>query len=224
MCGNLLTRIRRNLRKLISRSVRPPGLCASHQKPAAFETRRRVHASVSLRIVLVASGLLGTLLLPISGVSSPRQCGAADPGEETSPSVKIRMEEFFGVNDDDDNRNGIYDFDPLESPFLDSNGNLMADDDLAPAELSLMNPSGKSLEGYQILLYADEGMRIWNSSRKEYDLTHAAFTIDERGVPRWQTADGIELTLPNRVYVEGFDPGTGIVSIILLDNKNCSRD
>jgi hypothetical protein len=133
------------------------------------------------------------------------------------------VEEIFGVNDDDDNENIEYDSDPSESPLLDSRGNMMSDDDLIPVHLDLINPSGQSLECYQIVLSGNPGVALWASPRKEYNLDHARFTIGPDGVPRWQAPDGVELVFPSGIFMEGLGPGTGIISIILLDRDETGK-
>jgi hypothetical protein len=168
-------------------------------------------------IVLFAFGLLLETFAPAFGEESPPPDGSAD---QAAPFVRIRVEEFYGVNDDDDNSNGIYDSDPSEAPFLDSHGNLVLDDNLNPARLYLINPGGVSMEGDEVFLHVDDGQRLWNSPRKEYDLTHAVFTIDAANVPRWQAPDGVELVFPCHIFIEGIVPGTGMVSIILRDHDN----
>lgn len=140
------------------------------------------------------------------------------------PSVRIRVEEIIGVNDDDDNENIAYDSDQSESLFLDSRGNVMADDNLIPAHLDLINPGGQSLEGYQIVLVGNPGVGLWTSPRKEYNLDYTRFTIGADGVPRWQAPDGVELVFPNRIFVEGIGPGTGTISIILLDRDETGKN
>jgi hypothetical protein len=178
----------------------------------------------------LAGGLLLGMIVPALAQTPPPAGGErplrSNEKSDSSPvpSVRIRMEEIFGVNDDDDNYNQIPDSDPSESPFLDSRGDLMSDDDLVPAHLDLINPGGQSLEGYQVVLSGNPGVALWTSPRKEYNLDRARFTIDADGVPRWQAPDGVELVFPNRIFVEGLGPGTGMISIILLDRDEARKN
>lgn len=182
-----------------------------------------------LRMLGFAGFLLG-LVLPTLAQTPPSSGGDRSTPSKTKkdspplPSVRIRVEEIFGVNDDDDNENIAYDSDSSESPFLDSRGNVMADDDLIPAHLDLINPGGQSLEGYQIVLVGNPGVGLWTSPRKEYNLDYTRFTIGTDGVPRWPAPDGTVLVFPNRVFVEGITPGSGVISIILLDRDEAGEN
>ena len=122
------------------------------------------------------------------------QLGTDDPIEEDPPGKVLLL------NTDDDNANDLPDLQE-GGPFVDADGNPVADDDLVPARLS-WDSLGLDLTGYRLQLSADPALKLWTTQDKQA-LVPESFLIGTDPVPE-------------TIYLEGVEEGEAWVSWTLL--------
>ncbi len=118
----------------------------------------------------------------------------AEEADEMSPPGKI-----IDLNDDDDNGNGMVDFnDP--APFVDTLGNPVDDPDLVPITIRV-HANGQDLTNYRLeVSHNGFNERIWKTQDKQ--VTPLTFVIGQDVVP-------------DTLYVEGIHTGPTRISLIL---------
>ncbi len=122
------------------------------------------------------------------------QLGTDDPIEENPPGKVLLL------NTDDDNANDLPDLQE-GGPFVDADGNPVADDDLVPARLS-WDSLGLDLTGYRLQLSADPALKLWTTQDKQAPVPQS-FLIGTDPVPE-------------TIYLEGVEEGEAWLSWTLL--------
>ncbi|GAB4157767.1 MAG: hypothetical protein Tsb009_34940 [Planctomycetaceae bacterium] len=123
---------------------------------------------------------------------------ADDAIEQQQPGAVV----FF--NGDDDDNNGLAD--------VYQTGPISGENDLQAANLSLVVPSGVSLDGYQLqieTIFGGEFIRLWSTADKQTEIPLGTVWTLGSGSP--------ETYFPSTIYVEAVDAGYVQLDLVLFD-------